>query len=218
MDRRSNLLTAILGLALVLWVAGCASSDVASYRDPTAGAGNSYNRVIVVAANLPLEERQTSEAAMVESLAAMGKSGVPGMQVMPPTRVNTPESISAAAAESGADGMVVMWITDAETTQSYVPPTVISGGSAHTTGTISGYGSLYSMNATTTYSPPVVVGGFTVKKPRANYSAAFYDLATGQQVWIAEISSRGNAFASFSDLAVSAGRNTIERLRADQVL
>lgn len=218
MDQRSGFLSTIVAFGLMAWVAGCASSDVASYRDPTAGAGKSYNRVIAVAANLPLEQRQTSEAAMVASLAAMGKSGVPGMQLMPPTRANTPESISQAAAESGADGMVVMWVTDAETTQNYVPPTVISGGSSYTTGTVTGYGSLYSMNATTTYSPPVVVGGFTVEKPRANYSAAFYDLTTGQQVWIAEISSRGNAFASFSDLAVSAGRNTIERLRADQVL
>lgn len=44
------------------------------------------------------------------------------------------------------------------------------------------------------------------------------DAPAAQEVWIAEISSCGNAFASFSDLAVSAGRNTIERLRADQIL
>ncbi len=68
----------------------------------------------------------------------MGKSGVPGMQVMPPTRVHTPASISMAAAESGADGMIVMWVTDAETTTSYVPPTVISGGSSYTSGTFTG--------------------------------------------------------------------------------
>jgi hypothetical protein len=90
------------------WVAGCTVTDVASYRDPTAGAGLTYNQVIAVDANLPLEQRQRSEAAMVESLAAMAKSGVPGMQVIPLTRANTPEGISQAAAESGADGMVVM--------------------------------------------------------------------------------------------------------------
>jgi hypothetical protein len=218
MDRRSRFLTIVLGTAIALWVAGCASSDVASYRDPTAGAGVSYDRVIAVAANLPLEQRQVAEAAMVEALAGMGKTGIPGMQVMPPTRANTPESMSSAAVESGADGVVVMWITDAETTETYVPPTVISGGSSYTTGTVSGFGSLYSLNATTTYTPSTVVGGYSVRKPRANYSAAFYDLTTGQQVWIAEVSSRGNAFASFSDLAVSAGRNTMERLREDQVL
>jgi hypothetical protein len=167
MDHSSRLLTVVTAIVLTLWVAGCASSDVASYRDPAAGTGTGYYRVIAVAANLPLEQRQTTEAAMVESLSSMGKSGVTGMQVMPPTRVNTPESISMAAAESGADGMVVMWVTDTETTQSYVPPTVISGGSSHTTGTVSGYGSPYSLNATTAYSPPVMVGGYMVKKPRA---------------------------------------------------
>lgn len=217
MDRHSGFRTAVIAL-LALLASGCASSDVTSYRDPTAGSGNSYDRVIAVAANLPLAERQMAEGAMVESLSAMGKTGVPGMQVMPPTRANTPESISRAVAESGADGVVVMWITGSEMTESYVPPTVISGGSAHTTGTVSGYGSLYSLNATTTYTPPTVVGGFNVKKPRASYSAAFYDLDTGRQVWIAELSSRGSAFASFSDLADSAGRNTVIRLREDRVL
>lgn len=217
MDRRSRVFASFI-VVLTLSVAGCAFSNVASYRDPAAGSGNSYDRIIAVAANLPLEQRQTAESAMVASLAGLGKSGITGMQVMPPTRVNDPESLSRAVGESGADGMVVMWVTDTEMTQSYVPPTVISGGLSQTTGTVSRFGSMYSLDATTTYTPPVVVGGFTVRKPRANYSAAFYDLTTGQQVWIAEVSSRGSAFASFSDLAVSAGRNTIERLRSDQVL
>jgi hypothetical protein len=67
MDHNSRLPTVITAIVLTLWVAGCASSNIASYRDPAAGAGNSYNRVIAVAANLPLEQRQTAEAAMVES-------------------------------------------------------------------------------------------------------------------------------------------------------
>jgi hypothetical protein len=40
----------------------------------------------------------------------------------------------------------------------------------------------------------------------------------GRQIWIAEIGSRGNAFATYTDLADSAARTAVQRLKKDGLI
>lgn len=206
-----------IGLVVTaLLVSACAASKVASYKDPS--APSDYQNLVVVAGNLPLEQRAEAEKTMVEKAGAHSVQAIPGMSVLPPTRELSSEAISAAISSSGADAVMMMWAIDYSLNEVYVPPTVISPGSSVTTGTITGYGNSYTLNTTTTYNPPSIFGGFTVSKPTAQYGAALYDVETGKRVWVAEISSRGNAFADYTDLARSAAAEAIRKLAEDGLI
>src|SRR5262245_30655027 len=134
-----------------------------------------------------------------------GLRALPGAQVFPPTREWDARSINAAIQQSGADSILIMWVTDMWSNQTYVPPQVISGGSSSTMGTATHTGGGNdSLSYNTFYTPPAVGGGCTIQNPTAQYGAALYDVATGQKVWIGGVSSGGNAFASYTDLAKSA--------------
>jgi hypothetical protein len=90
---------------------------------------------------------------------------------------------------------------------------VIFGGSSSTMGTATYTGGgNYSLSYNTLYTPPTVAGGYTIQKPTAQYGAALYDVASGQKVWIGEVSSQGNAFASYADLAKSAASSIVSDL------
>jgi hypothetical protein len=203
----------ILAIAVCTALVGCAMSSVTSFKDPEAG-DRRYTSPIVVASNLPLSDRAQAEQKMVEAIQK--KSGLrvmSGMQIFPPTRDWDGATMNAAISESGADSILIMWVTDIGSTQTYVPPQVISGGSSSTMGTATNMGGgNYSLSYSTLYTPPTVVGGYTLQKPTAQYGAALYDVSTGRKIWIGEISSRGNAFASYADLAKSAASSIVSDL------
>jgi hypothetical protein len=196
---------------------GCASSTVSSYLE--AGSRTQpFTHLIVVASNLPLEERLAAEQAMAKTMKAAGVRATVGTEVMPPTRLNDAAFTAAAIKNSGAEGALVLFEKGKGATSTYVPPTTIGPGYASTTGTISGYGGLYSYSGMTTYSPPAVMPGYTITKPNAAYGAAIYDFRLGRQIWIAEIGSRGNAFATYTDLADSAAKAAVKRLKQDGLI
>jgi hypothetical protein len=87
---------------------------------------------------------------------------------------------------------------------------VISEGSSSTMGTATHTGDGNdSLSYNTFYALPTVGGGYTIQNPTAQYGAALYDVATGQKVWIGGVSSGGNAFASYTDLAMSAASTIV---------
>src|SRR4029079_13310927 len=124
-----------------------------------------------------------------------------GTEVMPPTRLSDAAFTETAIKNSGAEGALVLFEKGKGASSTYIPPTVIGPGYASSTGTITGYGGLYSYSGMTTYTPPAVMPGYTITKPNSEYRAAIYDFRLGRQSWIAEIGSRGNAFATYTDLA-----------------
>lgn len=199
-------------------LSGCAYSVVSSFKDPGFDIDHKYNSIVVAATNLPLDERIQAEKYMVKLASKKGIRAIAGMKIMPPTRVNDKRSIAIALRNSGASGLLLLWATSKETREQYIPPTVISGGSSYTTGTVSQLGGIYTFNALTQYTPPVIIGGFTVEKPTATYKAALYDIKSGRKVWIADIRSRGNAYASYMTLARSAAEETINKLDKDGLI
>jgi hypothetical protein len=203
----------ILVAVACIMLTGCAISKVTSFKDPSAG-GKRYLSPIVVASNLPLSDRGHAEQKMAEAIQKKsGLKALVGMQIFPPTRDWDAAGMNAAISDSGADSILIMWVTDMGTRESYVPPQVLSPGRSSTTGlaTHTGRGN-YHISYSTLFTPPTVVGGYTIEKPTAQYGAALYDVASGQKVWIGEISSRGNAFASYADLAKSAASSIVSDL------
>jgi hypothetical protein len=205
----------IFGLCIAL--TGCASSKVSSYVE-AGSLTEPFTHLIVIASNLPLEERLAAEQGMAKTMKANGVRATIGTKVMPPTRLNDDAFTEAAIKNSGAQGALVLFEKGKGATSTYVPPTVIGPGYATTTGTIHGYGDLYSYSGTTIYTPPPMMPGYTVRKPIAEYWAAIYDFRLGRQIWIAEIESSGNAFANYADLADSAAKTAVKRLKRDGLI
>jgi len=206
-------------LLVTLSLSGCASSSISSFADreilPTIG----YSSVIISASNFPLGERQAVEAVMVQAFADFGVMAIPGTSITPPTGRLSPREIDQRITASGADSILLIYETDRTTTESYVPPQVLAGGTSATTGSIRGFNGMYSINTRTSYSSPTIIGGYTVEKPSARYGASLFDLRQGgRRVWIAEIDTRGNSFATYADLAKNAGQATFERLLQDGVI
>ena len=206
------------GVLLCVLLAGCTFSNVASYVDKGSDV-RPFKHLIVVAGNLPLGERQAAEQKMASVLQKAGLQATLGTDVMPPTRLNDQAYINQQIAASGADGILQLYQTDRSSRTAYVPPTVLNGGQSYTTGRIYGYGSMYSLDATTTYTAPTIIGGYTVEKPIAGYGAAVYDLRlNGRQVWKAEVDSSGGAFDSYSALAEDAANAAVQKLKADGLI
>ena len=96
---------------------------------------------------------------------------------------------------------------DAGTRSAWIPSTTTTQGTAAVSGnTVSG-------RSTSTTS-----GGFYVDKPWAQYEAALHAMSSGNVVWIASMTSRGNAFADWGDLARSMAKETSEQLLKDGVV
>jgi hypothetical protein len=209
----------LFSLFFALIVSGCASSRISSYADQSVLPAVGFSHVIITASNFPLGERQAVESAMVQAFLEFGVKATPGTDITPPTGGLGPREVDQRIADSGADSILLIYELDRSTIETYVPPQVLAGGTSSTTGSIRGYNGMYSINTYTNYSAPTVVGGYTTQKPTAKYGASLFDLRQGgRRVWIAEIDTRGSAFATYSDLAENAGQATFERLLQDGVL
>jgi hypothetical protein len=208
-----NSLRLLFAVGSGILLASCAMSTATSFTDPAA-SGKRYLSPIMVASNLPLGDRAPAEQKMIDAVQKKsGRQALSGMQVFPPTRKWDAAALDAALADSEADAIVIMWVTDMGTTQTYVPPRVLWGGSASTHGMMTNRGGgNYSFDYNTLYTPPTVTDGYKFDKPNAQYGAALYDAETGQKIWISEISSRGSAFASYADLAKSAASRIVKDL------
>ena len=129
-----------------------------------------------------------------------------------PTRQYSEEETWIILRTDGVDTVLVISLTGQGTKESYVPPTYVPG---KTSGSVSVIGNTAFFNSSTT--PSYTVGGYKIAKPFASYTAQLYDLDTGQMIWAATAQSKGNAFASYRNLAESMAGQTVEKLLADQM-
>ncbi len=207
-----------LSILLVFFLSGCTYSKVSSYADRSILPTSGFQHVIVSASNFPLGERQTVESMIVQSFYEIGVLATKGTDIIPPTGNLTSKEIDQRIANSGADSILLLFETDRGSTETYVPPQILTSGVSSTIGSVQGFGGMYSINTTTTYSPPTITGGYSVTKPNASYGASLFDLKEGgRRVWIAEIDTAGSAFSSYEDLATEAGQAIFQRMSKDGI-
>lgn len=217
-EARTALLTALFLITTGFAVAACARTEMTSYVDPSYRSGTKFSSVIVVGVNMSLEEKQVAENAAAGAFRQHGAMALRGVDVIPPTRNYTDEQISQLLIETGAESILILGAGARDIAQSYVPPTYVPGstyGTATTTGNY--YGNTYSGRTTFNVyqTPGYTVGGYTVSKPVATYSAALLDMRNGSVVWQADASSKGNAFADYGDLATSMAQEAVKQLAAE---
>jgi len=202
----------VLASAL-LFLIGCAPrTDMTSFVDPAYRSGRNFSSVVVFAVGVGLEEKQIVETAVVEQFSAYKVRAFRGIDVIPPTREVTNQQWADKIVSSGVDTVLIISAGGKDVTETYVPPTYFPGT---TTGTAQTFGNTTYLNVY--QSPGYTTGGYTISKPFAVYSATLIDVASGQTVWKADATSRGNAFATYNDLGLSVANETVAKLIADSL-
>jgi hypothetical protein len=94
----------------------------------------------------------------------------------------------------------------------YVPQT---SSTTKTKGNVNVYGNTatYKKKSTTTYE-----GGYTLKKPWAEFETRLYDVSNGQMAWIASSFTIGNAYANRNTIINSYCGKKVEQLLEDNLL
>lgn len=199
-----------IGVCVLVILAGCAQTKMTSFTDPSRKDAPKYLAAMVMGAGMGLEERQIAESEVVKDFAKYGKKAIRSVDVVPPTGTfSTAEQLDRIK-NAEVDSVLIIALAGRDEVAQYIPPTYVPG---QTTTTVNVIGN--TAYATSNTTPGYTIGGGVVKKPRANYTVALYDAKSGQRVWIAEAASRGNAFASFNDLTVSASGEAVEKLFSD---
>lgn len=196
---------------VVVLVAGCtARTEVSSFTDPDFRGQGRFQSVAVYALGLPLDERQAVENKLSAELSKRGVRVLRGLDLTPPTRQLTDSEWARAVIDSGVESVLFVSALDKDVSSTYVPPTFHPGT---TTATVNQLGN--TSYVTVQQSPGYTTGGYTVKKPNAEYSGSLIAVASGKQIWQSSARSRGNAFANFKDLGESMATNTISKLVED---
>lgn len=191
---------------LCLALPGCASTRITSQADPTA-RGAAYDTMMVFANFEDLELRRLGENELKAHLAARGVACHRASDVFFPGAVYTSDEARERLTALGIKAIVVVAAYDAGTTETYVPPTY------YTEGTAWGSGNTVRGRATTR-----TVGGQTYTKPWARFQGDVFDIRTEQRTWVATARSKGNAFASWRTLLRSFCGKVAAQLTTDGVL
>lgn len=198
-----------LVLTMLFALTGCVTTKTTGFVDPEYKE-NAYqiSSVIVRAEGATLEEAQLAEQRLVEKFNELGVHATKFMDIVPPTRNYKDEKIARLLVKSGADSVFTVYVADKATIESYVPPTYHPGTSTSYVNTI---GNTAYVNTYT--SPGYTSGGYSISKPSMLTFSSLVDLSNGNNIWQAEGESNGSAFASFSDLVVSAGLDAIADMK-----
>lgn len=190
--------------ALVL-AAGCASTALTSLPAPEA-QGRIFHHVLVVAAVADLDLRQTTELRLASHSISGAFDLVPGYTILFPGREYTKEEVASVLRAHNIDATLVIQPSAAGATPVYVPPTYVTSCTSWNAATGCG------QTATTQ------VSGGDYALPWERFVASLYDAATGNSIWIATATTKGNIFADDQTLANSMADETVARLIADGLL
>lgn len=214
--------------ALVVVLAGCASTSMTTFVDP-ALAGRRYGKVMVHVASSDLALRKQIEARGVERLQDIGAPAASALDLFFPGREYSADELLTTLKTNGVEAVLLIRSAVSGSTAQYIPPTYHttsqSSGVATTTGYASGsattrgnttYGSAYGTSTTTGVargtSTTTVSGGHNVYKPWARFTVELIDVSTGKAVWRAQGDSSGNAFNDQEDLWQSVADNAVGEL------
>ena len=209
--RLLRLMVVIIGFSLL---AACASTKVRSQSDPQL-AGRTYHKILVFVNFDDLAMRQDAELQFRTTLAANRVEAVPSSKFFFPGRTYSTEEAQKMLEDAKIEAILAVGPAGAGTTAHWMPQTTTTN--ATTTGTATVTGNRVSGQATS-QATTRTSGGYHILKPWAKFDASLFDITSAQNVWIASMSSRGNAFASWGLLARSMAKRTSAQLVKDRIL
>lgn len=198
--------TVLMSTGVLILLSGCASTRITSQADPTRGQAV-YDTMMVYANFEDLDLRKRGEDELQTRLTARGVICHRASDVFFPGGTYTADEARDRLATLGIEAIVVVAAYDAGTSETYVPPTY------YTEGTAWGSGNTVRGRATTR-----TVGGQTYKKPWARFQADVFDVRSERRTWVATANTKGNAYASWRTLVGSLCAKVVRQLGTDGVV
>lgn len=200
-----------INLLLILFLFGCASTRMTSFKDPDY-LDSKFERILVVANTNDLEDRQNLESGMVEEFTEIGVFALESFKLFPPTRDLSEEDKVDLLLANNIDGFITIDVGESGVNSVYVPQT---GSTTKKEGRVNVYGNsaTYKEKSKTTYQ-----GGYTLNKPWAEFETRLYDVTNGNMAWIATSFTGGNAYANKNTLIGSYCSTTIEKLVEEKLV
>ncbi len=206
-----NSIKYFLIFVLIIFLLGCASTSMTSFKDPDY-QNTEFKRILVVANTNDLEDRQKLESKMVEAFSEIGVYALESYKLFPPTRELTNEEKVDLLLKNNIDSFISISVGESGVSNVYIPQT---SSTTKTEGDVNVYGNTarYKEKSTTTYQ-----GGYTVYKPWAEFETKFYDVSNGRMAWIASSYTGGNAYANRNTVINSYCGKTVDKLLEDKLI
>lgn len=203
MKKYLNFLTVAIFLFIIT---SCASTKITSVVDPEFKKAQ-FSDVLVISTFSDLMYKEKIEDNFKKYGKSKNISISTGSEIMPPTRSYSNAEISNILEYNNIDCILVIALQDYWTSQTYVPKSTSTYGSA----SIIGNTIVYSQKKKN-------YGGGFISKPRVTFESRLFDAKTGNVIWRSTSLTKGNALADFSDLASSLSRTTINKLLTDRII
>lgn len=196
---------------LTLFLIGCASTRMTSFKDPDYQKAD-FKRILIIANTSDLEKRQKLESKMVEEFTEIGVFALESYNLFPPTRELSAQDKIELLNQNGIDSFISIDVGESGINKVTVP---VTSTTTKTKGNVNVYGNTanYKEKSTTTYQ-----GGQTYSKPWADYETSFYDVTNGRMAWIASSHTGGNAYANFNTVMNSYCSEVVEKLVEDKLI
>jgi len=196
----------ILVLILAMILVGCADTTLSTIRNPELSQ-IIFEKLLVVAPFSDIGLRKQTEDAFIAKFNLSGMNAISSIQRIPPVRDYNEQELLNILEQDKIDGILVVGLKDYWTSQSYVPKSSSSRGSASLYGN-----SLHYQSYTQEY------GGYYISKPNVKFEIRLFDSKSGQVAWLATSLTKGNAFADYNTLANSLAKKVVKMLIEENML
>ncbi|WP_273789983.1 hypothetical protein [Bartonella sp. ML70XJBT] len=182
--------------------------------DPNYKGRFQTKKMVILGFGMSISEQKALEDTFEKSLVKYNVQILRELELFPPTRNYSYKEKGKIITNKGADALLIVSVDNRAISQTYIPPTYHPGTS---TSTISEFGNFATIKTETT--PGYVSGGYNINKPGISVSVLLINNTKNKEaIWVANGTSDGNAFASFSDLIVNVAETTVEKLAKEGLI
>jgi len=175
----------ILLMLIAVYLMGCASTEISTVRNPES-YNTKFENILVVVPFTDIGLRRQTEGIFVSKFNSSDMKALSSLELMPPVKDYSDQELMNILDKNKVDGILTVALKDYWTSESYVPKSSSTQGSANLYGN-----SLYYRSYTQQY------GGYYVSKPNVSFETRLFDRRSGEVAWLVSSTTSGNAFADY---------------------
>src|SRR6056297_2849475 len=196
----------IVLMLIAMFLIGCAKTKVSTIRNPES-YNTKFENILIVVPFTDIGLRKQTEDIFVSKFNSSDMKAMSSLELMPPIKDYSDQEIMNFLDKNKVDGILTVALKDYWTSESYVPKSSSTQGSANLYGN-----SLYYRSYTQQY------GGYYVSKPNVSFETRLFDRGSGQVAWLVSSTTSGNAFADYRNLASSLAKKVVSELKKEEML
>jgi len=196
----------ILLMLIAVYLMGCASTKISTVRNPES-YNTKFENILVIVPFTDIGLRRQTEEIFVSKFNSSDMKALSSLELMPPIKDYSDQELMNILDKNKVDGILTVALKDYWTSESYVPKSSSTQGSANLYGN-----SLYYRSYTQQY------GGYYVSKPNVSFETRLFDRRSGEVAWLVSSTTSGNAFADYGNLASSLAKKVVSELKKEDML